>query len=181
MLQDLSAEKINIYLSDDTNSLSNEDEGELAKLLNSFIIEIRSFLFTSKYTSINKDNVELVEFSLNICGNDEIRELNNEYRGKDKITDVLSFQLHDGLRYEDEGEIESFINLGDIIICKDVASSQAAEFKISLAQEIVHLFVHGFLHLCGFDHEISEDEEKLMFELEEKLVGSIYKRAGVEK
>ncbi|RLA63338.1 MAG: rRNA maturation RNase YbeY [Epsilonproteobacteria bacterium] len=109
------------------------------------------------------------EVSLVFCGTKKIRSLNKTYRNKDKKTDVLSFPVFPSLRNK-KLVPQGLINLGDIFICKDVAKAQAEEFKISLEEEIVHLFIHGLLHLYGYDHEISEKEEKLMFTLEEKLV-----------
>jgi len=110
-----------------------------------------------------------VEVSLVFCGEKKIKSLNKTYRGKDKKTDVLSFPIYSSLR---KGHFvpQGLINLGDIFICKEIAKAQAKEFNISLDEEIVHLFIHGLLHLFGYDHEISKKEEKLMFSLEEKLV-----------
>jgi probable rRNA maturation factor len=68
------------------------------------------------------------------------------------------------------------IELGDLVICKEIAKSQAREFKISYEQEVIHLAVHGFLHLLGFDHEISTKEEKIMEAYESVLVNKIYKK-----
>ncbi len=111
--------------------------------------------------------------NLSIVDDEEIKSINNEYRQKDKVTDVLSFPMQDDMR---NGEFESFmpeIELGDILVCKSVCETQADEFKISYFEEFVHLFIHGFLHVYGYDHEISEDEEKIMFDLEKILVEKI--------
>lgn len=123
-----------------------------------------------------------VEVQLTLCGDQRIRKLNREYRGKDKATDVLSFPVHDSLRKgeRDEEFLFDVLNIGDIVISRDVARKQAKDFDISLAQEIVHLIVHGFLHLCGYDHELSKKEHELMFEIEQKLVASIYKKLGLK-
>lgn len=114
-----------------------------------------------------------ITVNISIVGDDEIREINAEYRDKDKVTDVLSFPMQENMR---KGEFDDFmplIELGDIIICKSVCEEQAREFKLSYFEEFVHLVIHGFLHVYGYDHEISEDEEQLMFSLEEKLVKEI--------
>ncbi len=113
------------------------------------------------------------ELSLTLCGNKKIKSLNNDYRNKNKVTDVLSFPVHENLR--SDGVIPGLqeVELGDIFICKDVALKQSREFKVSYCAEIIHLLVHGVLHLIGYDHEISLQEEKIMFQLEEKLVKSI--------
>ena len=123
-----------------------------------------------------------VEVQLTLCGNRKIQTLNKDYRGKDKPTDVLSFPVHDTLRrgQRDDEFFFDVLNIGDIIISRDVARRQAKDFDISLSQEVIHLIVHGFLHLCGYDHELSKEEHELMFGIEQKLVASIYKKLGLK-
>ncbi len=113
------------------------------------------------------------ELSLTLCGKAKIQKLNKEYRAKDKVTDVLSFPLYNGLRMGKEKD--PFLSLGDIFICHEVARRQAKSFELTYEDEIVHLLAHGFLHLLGFDHELSAKEDKLMRGLEEKLVKKISK------
>jgi probable rRNA maturation factor len=112
--------------------------------------------------------------SLNLCGRAKIISLNDQYRNKNKVTDVLSFPIFESLRVEkkDITHIPD-IEFGDIYVCYEVASKQSREFKISVEEEIVHLFIHGFLHLLGYDHEISLKEEKIMEELEEQLLRDV--------
>lgn len=117
--------------------------------------------------------VEMCEVSVSLVSDEKIHEMNRKFRGIDKATDVLSFPVHENLREE---EVEGPLNLGDIIISVDTAKDQAQKHSITLMQEILHLYVHGLLHLLGFDHEISEEEEKRMFKIEEDLVGKIYER-----
>jgi probable rRNA maturation factor len=122
--------------------------------------------------------IEQVEISLVLCGKAKIKKLNNEFRNKDKITDVLSFPIHENLRNEKHtlDFFEGNLNLGDVIICKEVAQKQAEEFEIGLIDELIHLWFHGALHLCGFDHEMSEGEEIIMFGLEDKLMDRFQKK-----
>lgn len=96
-----------------------------------------------------------------------VRELNRQYRNKDKDTDVLSFPLFEDLEEVTEG-VPAI--LGDIYISLDQACLQAVEYDIDLSSELIHLIIHGFFHLIGFDHERSSEEEKLMSELEQKMV-----------
>ena len=70
---------------------------------------------------------------------------------------------------------QPFVELGDLFICKEIAKSQALGFNISYEQEVIHLAVHGFLHLLGFDHEVSLKEEQIMENYESDLVTKIYK------
>ena len=107
--------------------------------------------------------------SLIICGPITIRRINREYRDKDAVTDVISFALlDDGEELEYEEEIE----LGDIFINRDRVYSQAKEYSHSVKREFVFLFVHGLLHLFGYDHMNKEDEKK-MFSLQKKIVGDL--------
>lgn len=87
----------------------------------------------------------------------EIRRLNNKYRKKNKVTDVLSFK------------IEEVKNIGEIIICPAQAKKQAEELGQSYQKEIVKLALHGYLHIQGFDHE-NEVEAKKMERLELKIL-----------
>ena len=98
--------------------------------------------------------------SLLICGDARIRRLNHEHRGKDKVTDVLSFPSFAELRRKVPHLPE--VHLGDMAICFPQAKRQAREFKIDLWDEFTHLYFHGLLHLLGYDHEVSPKEEKLM-------------------
>ena len=98
------------------------------------------------------------EISLLLTDDETIRQLNKEYRNKDKSTDVLSFPM------EDE------IMLGDIAISVDTAKRQAEEAEINLDRETAFLFIHGLLHLLGYDHETSQEDETEMFALQELIL-----------
>jgi probable rRNA maturation factor len=113
---------------------------------------------------------EPCELSVTFVDNKRIREINREYRGKDKPTDVISFALEE----LGEGEIQiSGANmprvLGDIIISTDKAREQATDYGHSVERELGFLAVHGFLHLLGYDHE-TEAEEKEMFDLQRSIL-----------
>ncbi len=126
--------------------------------------------FISDQFSI-KDKV--FNLNLNLCDNDRIIELNNEFRNKKKITDVLSFPLQESLRLGDYDSFCPEIELGDIYICHSICEEQAIEFKLSFLEEFIHLGTHGFLHLSGYDHEINKSEELLMESFEEKIINFI--------
>ncbi|MBC7714135.1 MAG: rRNA maturation RNase YbeY [Rhizobacter sp.] len=127
--------------------------------------------------------VKDVTLTLVLCGKAKIRKLNRDYRQKDYVTDVLSFPVYENLRPDKKprGNCLPQMDLGDLFICKEKAFSQAKEFEITYEQEIVHLAVHGFLHLIGFDHEISAKEEKLMEAHESEIVGLVYKKLKAKK
>ena len=100
-------------------------------------------------------------------GPDEIQALNSEYRGIDRVTDVLSFPQFAALA--DEVPEVGEICLGDVVICKDKAEAQAEEFGHSFERELVYLFVHSVLHLLGYDHE-EENDKKIMRQREEEIM-----------
>ena len=107
--------------------------------------------------------------SLIICGPISIRRINREYRNIDRVTDVISFALLDD---EETVEYEDAIELGDIFINRDRVISQAYDYGHSIKREFVFLFVHGLLHLLGYDHMDKEDEKE-MFALQKKIIGDL--------
>ncbi len=110
------------------------------------------------------------ELSVTFVGLDEIHELNREYRGVDRPTDVLSFPQFEDLEEEipEVGEI----CLGDVVICREKAEEQAEEFGHSFERELLYLFTHSVLHLLGYDH-MEEDEKKVMRQREEEIMEQI--------
>lgn len=103
------------------------------------------------------------EICLSFCTESEIKDLNHNFRNKDSVTDVLSFNFQD---FQNTGEIQP---LGDVIICTAKAQEQAWELGYSLRRELIFLFAHGVLHLLGYDHETEEDAEK-MFKLQKQVI-----------
>jgi len=100
------------------------------------------------------------EFSATIAfvSNDRIRELNRQFRGIDKVTDVLSFPA------------DELNNLGDIAVSVETAATQAKENGLSFEEEIAQLILHGLLHLSGYDHESDNGEmNRLELRLRKKL------------
>lgn len=153
----------------DRNSL------ELGRKLENSLIQIEQVL--SEFISteiISLEEISQVEVTIEICTKAKIQELNREYRKKDKPTDVLSFPVHQDLREKQTQILFDTLCLGDIFICYDIALDQAKKNEISTFEECVHLIIHGALHLLGYDHEISEDECKLMESLEERLLDKLY-------
>lgn len=135
------------------------------KLIDQWLLiasEVLESLFAKKI--IPTKGLKSLHLSLLICGDARIKKLNNEFRGKDKVTDVLSFPLHENLRTSCYSATS--LSLGDIAICYPQMKRQARDFKIGSMDEFIHLFFHGVIHLIGYDHEISEKEEKLMMKWE---------------
>ena len=116
---------------------------------------------------LDLEKVKNAVFSVIITDNKSIRDMNRDYRGIDKETDVISFAL------EDEKDENVFLNerlLGDIYISIDKAKEQADEYGHSLTRELSFLAVHGLLHLLGYDH-MTEEDEKIMFGKQELILG----------
>lgn len=111
------------------------------------------------------------EVSLLLTGDDHIHELNREYRGKDKPTNVLSFASLDG----DDGA--SFpqgpeIHIGDIVIAYDTVAREAVDLAIPFRNHYIHLLIHGMLHLLGYDH-MEESEAESMESLEIQILNGL--------
>jgi probable rRNA maturation factor len=113
---------------------------------------------------LNLENASLdCEISVSFVDNKEIRELNREYRGVDKDTDVLSFPI------DDEFVLEGPILLGDIIISLEKALEQSKDFGHSLYREVAYLTAHSIFHLLGYDH-MEEEEKNIMREKEKEVM-----------
>ncbi len=102
---------------------------------------------------------QVCEVSVTFTDDEGIRAVNKEYRGIDKATDVLSFPLTDFEGGEEPPADEPSISLGDIIISLERAEAQAAEFGHSFEREAAFLCVHSMLHLLGYDHELSDEDD----------------------
>jgi len=97
-----------------------------------------------------------------------IQGLNQQYRGIDAPTDVLSFAMQEGEPFPEEGELI----LGDVVISLETARRQASEYGHSLAREVAYLAVHGVLHLLGYDHG-GEDDRRVMRNKEEEILARL--------
>lgn len=99
------------------------------------------------------------ELSVMFCTNDTIRKMNKEHREKDSATDVLSFPMY--TREEIEAVIpeEDTVVLGDVVLSLERAREQAYELGHGFLREVAFLTIHSVLHLLGYDHELSEEED----------------------
>lgn len=104
-------------------------------------------------------------FDIIFVSKERIHQINKEYRNVDRVTDVISFALNDN----DECNFGAEDELGDIFICIDRAIEQAEEYGHSISREVGFLAVHGFLHLCGYDH-MTPEEEKIMFARQDEIL-----------
>ncbi len=140
--------------------------------------EIKEIETLEKYMNFVVDKLGIATgiFNIIFVSNDEIHDINREYRHTDRVTDVISFALEDNkdIVYED------FRLLGDIYIAIDVAYDQAKEYNHSRVREVCFLATHGLLHLLGYDH-MNEEEEKEMFEKQEELLDAFKIKREEEK
>ncbi len=141
--------KLTIYFSAD-----KEQEGGFYALKKTVREAIRATLYHEKF---DLDT----ELSVTFCTNDYIRRLNREYREKDSATDVLSFPMYAREEIEElvpeEGEC---VALGDIVLSLERAEEQAKELGHGFLREVAFLTVHSTLHLLGYDHELSPEEDE---------------------
>ena len=108
--------------------------------------------------------------SVTIVNNKHIHRINHKYRDVDRPTDVISFAFLDGNEQRDTiFHSQELVPLGDIYISYEKAIEQAQEYGHPLEREMSFLFVHGLLHLLGYDHMTKEDEE-VMFKLQEEIL-----------
>lgn len=194
---------MNLYL----ECINEQDDVELTPALMDMLKELLRL-------AGEQEQVDSGEVALSFVDDETIRQLNKDYRGIDKATDVLSFAMTEStedelpIYYDDEdledveleqlqemselglldgGEdtLEEFEEgpenllvepLGDIVISIPKALAQAEEYGHSVEREIGFLFVHGFLHLIGYDH-MTEEDEKIMFGKQEEILA----KAGITR
>lgn len=106
------------------------------------------------------------EVSLSLVTEEEIHKLNRDYRGKDAPTDVLSFPMDEDFQLEEEKI------LGDVIISTTAVVEQSKDYGHSIKRELAYLFIHGLLHLLGYDH-MESDEKKEMRKVEEEILNRL--------
>ncbi len=117
---------------------------------------------TLEYMKYRKE----AEVSVTVVDEQEIKALNNEFRGINKVTDVLSFPIGD--RNPETGETV----LGDIVLCAEKIISQAQEYGHTRKRELAFLTCHSMLHLLGYDH-IEDEERQEMEELQRRILDRI--------
>ncbi|MBF7125927.1 rRNA maturation RNase YbeY [Pediococcus pentosaceus] len=126
--------------------------------------------FTGNYLHLDEET----EISVTLMHNDEIHQINKEYRNVDRPTDVISFAINDAdedIIMDPEMAEEIPANIGDLMISVDKVAEQAEFLGHSYERELGFLCVHGFLHLNGYDHMEKEDQEK-MFPLQKEIMNA---------
>lgn len=130
--------------------------------LTKFVVDKKKFSTVAKIV-LKGENKESETISLAFVDAKEIKKLNKNFRKKNKPTDVLSFAL------EENGY------LGEIIICPEIVKENAKKYGVPTKQEIMKVFIHGILHLLGYDHEKSEKEALIMETKQEEYLSKIKK------
>lgn len=148
---------MNIYMTDENNRLTEEQR----QLVESILI------YTAEQEEVDPNS----ELSVTFVSNDEIQEINREWRGKDQATDVISFAMEElGEDEIDFGLLEDEpVVLGDLIVSVERCREQAAEYGNHFERELGFLAVHGFLHLLGYDH-IEKADEEIMTKRQEEIL-----------
>lgn len=94
-----------------------------------------------------------IELSIRLTDDEEVRDLNSRWRGKDEPTNVLSFPMSDDVQLAKTATPGPGLLLGDVVLARGVCAAEASERQVSLEHHAAHLIVHGTLHLLGYDHE----------------------------
>ena len=123
-----------------------------------------------------------VELSVRLTGDNQVRELNAEWRGKDRPTNVLSFPLAETRDLQDANVAGLELLLGDIVLAHGVCKAEAAEKRLTVEQHATHLIVHGTLHLLGYDHladdQAADMEAREVRALDRLGIGNPYEEAA---
>ncbi len=138
--------------------VNNSTEYEITDVIRELTVDV--------VEQLNLDNVSL---SINLVSDEEIQIINKDYRGKDSVTDVITFS------FEDEGnfnELFEIRELGDIFIAVNYVYQNSIKYDHSMSREFSFVIVHGILHTLGYDHK-TKREEKVMFSIQEELITKI--------
>ena len=128
--------------------------------LTRFALDEKSFSQVAKKV-LSGENKGGYTVSLAFVDKAEMKKINNKFRKKNKPTDVLSFELVEGK------------TLGEVIICPDVVKENAKKYGVTYQFELIKVFIHGILHILGYDHELSEKEEVRMFKKQDYYLSKI--------
>ena len=143
------------------------------------INELKWSEYADDFMSIFEKTIRMLKknkesnISVIFCNSSQIRIINRDYRKINKETDVISFASQDGADNFDY--LVEEVELGDIFINVDRVYTQAESYQHSIRREVCFLFTHGLLHCLGYDH-MNEEDEKIMFELQNKILEGIVSR-----
>lgn len=176
-------EKIELEIDDEiinnmNENTENDDKNDVVLKNDKNLKLIEKIIFLVLNEQGVYENTEKIYLSIQSVSSEEIKQINKEYRGVDKSTDVLSFPIFEReeiINIANEKIINKKIKeieIGDIIICIDVVKKQAIEFETGIKREMLYMITHGVCHLLGFDH-IDENDKIKMRALEEKVLNEV--------
>lgn len=133
-------------------------------ILNPKIIQkqVKRVLFVLSKKRIRNKKFLKKNLVIVFVGQSEMKKLNLQFRGHNKVTDILSF----------DGEVdqrEKKVTLGELVLCAPQIQKQAKEHKLLFEEELFYMLLHGVLHLLGYDHEKSKREARLMFRIQDQI------------
>lgn len=134
-------------------ALDADDEWDSSRSWEKFVRTAAEAAIAESAFSILSQSERPVEISVTLTGDEQVRALNCEWRGKDKPTNVLSFPMLGGDDLPLANVAGPELLLGDIVLARGVCESEARDKGVSLEDHAAHLLVHGTLHLLGYDHE----------------------------
>lgn len=134
---------------------------------------MRSYIKLAVNTALEYEQFpDPCEVSVTLTNDEQIHALNKKFRDIDAPTDVLSFPLLDG-EYGEDDLVDGFLPLGDIIISTQTARRQAESIGHGVYEEIAFLCVHSTLHLLGYDHVTSTEDENEMFSRQKEIMQKV--------
>jgi rRNA maturation RNase YbeY len=136
--------------------------------LTNFSVDKKIFSTVAKKV-LSGENRKTETLSLAFVDKEEIKKLNKKFRKKNQPTDVLSF----GENYKSQIPNSTSNYLGEIIICPEVVIENSKKYGVPVKKEMLKMFVHGILHLCGYDHERSKKQAEKMEKKEDSYLTEI--------
>lgn len=134
-------------------------------------IEINQDFIKKIVKEVLKKEKKEGNISIAFIGPGRMRKLNKKYRGRNRVTDVLSFpEIEVSFEKFFKTELKKTKSLGEIVICLRAVKKSSQELNIPFERELIRVLVHGILHLLGYDHERPEKEAEIMKEKEEKYL-----------
>ena len=128
-------------------------------------VEVEKYIKEVLESEMYYEGTKPVYLSVALVNNEDIQNINRDYRGKDQSTDVISFAYHE----TGDFDIGPYDTLGDIVISLERVEEQAKDYNHSFEREFYYVLTHGILHLLGYDH-IEEEDKKEMRAKEEEIL-----------
>jgi probable rRNA maturation factor len=135
-----------------------------------FSLAKKVFVLVLKYLKISIKKNNIVEFSIILSNNKNIKKINKKYRNKDNSTNVLTFSLYGDIKnIINDFKKKPYLSLGDMIFSYEMIESESKEQNKTFEEHFIHLLVHSYLHLFSYDH-IKKEEETIMENIEIKIL-----------